>query len=69
MKMTVPGFRLGDVVRAKVVDVIPPEHFIIEFYGDLLRVKNQSRRRLKKGQSIQLRVRAVQPLEFQVLST
>lgn len=67
-------FRRGDQVEATVVEIVDESEFIIRYDGDvddlgarLLRLKNESRRSLQKGDQVWLRVLEVEPLRFQLV--
>lgn len=69
MKRTVPHLRLGDTVTAKVVEHVGADIFIVDFYGDLLRIKNDAKVLMSPGSSVFLTVNGVKPLQFKLSKT
>jgi hypothetical protein len=73
--MSLAQLRTGDLVEGRVHEVIREtrqagdavESLIISFSGDLLRVQNKTKRRFKIEEPVYLVVRAVAPLQFQLL--
>lgn len=68
MKFILPTLRLGQIVTAEVVECISAEEFIVNFAGDLVRVKNTSGENTLVGQKLALRVTSISPLGFQLQS-
>lgn len=68
MKRIVPHLKLEQKVWALVEEIISTD-LIVNFQGDLIRVGNQSGRRFRPGQRIQLKVIAISPLSFQLLES
>lgn len=68
MKFVLSGLNIGDPVVGKVVENLPDFELIISFNGDLLRVQNESGRTLRVGDHVTLTVKAIQPLQFQLMS-
>lgn len=68
MKRIVPHLKLEQKVWALVEEIISTD-LIVNFQGDLIRVGNQSGRRFRPGQRIQLKVTAISPLNFQLLES
>ncbi len=66
-KDQVLSLKTGQKVWATVEDVLVGEELIVNYHGDLLRVANQSQRRFRPGQRIQLNVTSTTPLQFQLL--
>ncbi len=66
MKKVVPHLTVEQKVWALVEEVNGLD-LIVSFQGDLIRVGNQSGRRFRPGQRIQLKVVAVEPLSFKLL--
>ncbi len=66
MKFHVPYLKLGETVRARVVDVLPGQELVINLSGDLIRVANESRHDIQPGEAIDLIVTALQPLQFRM---
>lgn len=62
------SLKKGQVLRAKVEDISSITGILLNFDGDLLRISNLTGSMIAKGQMIQLQVRSVDPLEFQVFS-
>jgi hypothetical protein len=68
MKNATANLKFGDSIRARVDDVLDQVEVLIVFQdGTLIRVANESGRRLKKGDPVTLLVRAVSPLRFQIM--
>jgi hypothetical protein len=67
MQFTLPFLKKGQRVRADVVEVIAESLYIVNFQGDLLRIRNSSRRVLKPGDQIYLEVTALKPLGFKIV--
>ncbi len=67
MKFCLPELHLGSRVQAQVVELISSDYMIVSFQGDLLRVKNESKKISKKGDWLELEVVAVKPLAFRFL--
>lgn len=69
MKFTVPSFKVGQRVFARVEEVVSKTSLIVNFNGDLLRLENHTGRRIVEDEMIELEIRAVEPLRFQLVST
>lgn len=67
MKFTVARLKVGDLVQAKVVEVYSDGAVLVEFAGDLVLVKNHSGKNFGLGSFLDLKVRALDPLEFRLL--
>ena len=68
MKFFVDRLEIGDVVEAQVAEVLDSSQIIISLYGDLARAQNETQRTLQVGDSVKLRVRAKNPLQFRVIA-
>lgn len=68
MKKIVPHLQLDQKVWALVEELVSND-LIVNFQGDLIRVGNQSGRRFRPGQRIQLQVTSIAPLGFKLLET
>lgn len=68
MKPVLRSLRPGQTVWAVVDEVIALGEIVVNFNGDLLRVKNESDRIFRVGTRIRLQVESVYPLAFKVLS-
>ena len=68
MKFTIPNLKLGETIKGIVDDVLPGNELLINFNGDLIRVSNETRKPVKRGQLIELIVTAVSPLQFRLAS-
>lgn len=66
MKNVLPHLKPNQKVWALIEEVLS-EDLIVSFQGDLIRVANQSGRRFRPGQRIQLLVTSVAPLGFKLL--
>ena len=67
MKFTVHKLRVGDHVRAQVVEYVGDDELSVSFQGDLIRVQNKSQRQLRAGDKILVRVTNITPLFFQLV--
>jgi hypothetical protein len=67
MKFTIHKLRVGDLVRAHIVECVGPDVLIVSFQGDLVRVNNKSHRGLRAGDKILVRVTQISPLLFQLV--
>lgn len=67
LKANVSALKVGQKVWAIIEETILGDEIIVNFHGDLLKVKNQSRRHFRTGQRIQLNVTSIYPLQFQLL--
>jgi hypothetical protein len=68
MKFTVHKLRVGDLLRAQIVEVVGHDELIVSFQGDLIRVQNKSFSHLRSGDKILVRVTQTSPLFFQLVS-
>ncbi len=59
--------RLGDICKAKVVEVMTDNSLILSFNGKLLRVVNKTGVSHKMDDFVSLQVSKVLPLEFKLL--
>lgn len=73
MKKIVPHLKINEKVWALVEEIsgvgTSNSDLIVSFQGDLIRVGNQSGRRFRPGQRIQLQVVGIQPLSFKLLES
>jgi hypothetical protein len=68
MQFTVPRLKTGQQVEAIVSECFPDGDVLVDFHGDLVRVKNRTGLRLEVGDFIRLRVLTVRPLSFQFVA-
>ena len=68
MKSTISNLRLGQVLKAQVVDRNRDGSLIVNFEGDLLRVVNLARVEIPMGKSVVFTVTQLDPLQFQIQS-
>ncbi len=68
MKKIIPQLKPDQKVWAIIEEVVS-EDLIVNFQGDLIRVGNQSGRRFRPGQRIQLMVTSISPLGFKLLDS
>jgi hypothetical protein len=68
MQFTVPRLKIGQQVEAIVNECFADGDVLVDFRGDLVRVKNQTTLRFVPGEKIRLRVLSVQPLAFQFVT-
>lgn len=59
----------GQILSARIEEVLSSTEAICDFHGDLLRVSNQTGADLKQGEQIRLRITSTEPLEFQTFDT
>lgn len=59
-------FRIGEVVDGRVEEVLDATELIIALDGHLMRVQNETRKPLKKGEAVKLVVSATAPLAFRL---
>lgn len=69
MKFTLPQLKVSQRVWALIEEVVGREDLIVSFQGDLIRVQNQSQRRFRPGQRIQLVVASTDPLGFRLIDS
>ncbi len=77
MKFTVHKLRVGDMVRAQIVEVLRAgrgestagEELIVSFQGDLVRVQNKSQMIFQAGDKILVKVTQITPLLFQLVGS
>ncbi len=60
------GWTAGQIYQFEVVEILSSQDILVSFNGEVFRVKNMSKINLKAGQKIQLQVKYLQPLEFQI---
>jgi hypothetical protein len=67
-------WRCGDPVIATVVEILDERELILRFGGgidepksQIMRVANETRRGLRPGDQVQMRVVAIKPLRFQYI--
>lgn len=68
MKFFADRLQVGDIVRARVAEVLDANHVIISLNGDLTRAANETRRILKTGDTVKLRVASTNPLALRVVA-
>ena len=68
MKFTLHKLKIGDLLRAQVVEMVNPAEYIVSFYGDLIRVRNESQKTLAVNERVLVRVIAIKPLAFQMVT-
>ena len=66
MKFVVHDLRVGEITTAKITEILSETEVIMSFAGDLLRVQNLSRRKLRVGEFVQCKVTQLQPLRFEL---
>ena len=60
--------KLGEIVSAKITEVVNQNEMIVSFDGDLLRVVNQTGQPMRVGQFVRVQVMAVRPLQFRLVA-
>lgn len=68
MKFTLHKMKIGDRVWAQIVEHVSQDEFIVSFQGDLIRVRNESFKHLSINDKVLVRVVALNPLAFQLLT-
>ncbi len=68
MKTQVKDFKQNQKVWALVEEVIAQGEVIINFSGDLVRVKNETGKLLRTGQRVQVRIDETQPLKLSLVA-
>ena len=66
MRFTLANVKKGDILQARVSEVLSADEFIVDFSGDLMRIKNKTQRSLRAGQFVSLIVFQVSPLGFRL---
>jgi hypothetical protein len=64
LRHQISRLRVGDTIWVQVVERIEASFFIVDFNGDLLRIKNETRMDISEGESVPLEVVAIHPLKF-----
>lgn len=67
MKPVLRNLKLGQQVWAVVEEVIAQNEVVINFSGDLLRVKNQTNKNLRPGQRVQVQIEEIFPLKLKLV--
>lgn len=67
MKFVLLDLKIGQSLEGRVAEILPEGELIISFAGDLIRVSNETRRQLRRGDPVTVAVRATEPLRFQLL--
>lgn len=58
------SLRKGQCISVEVIEVQPDRQILVNFKGELFRVKNTSGRRFQIGEKVMLAVTQTNPLEF-----
>lgn len=66
MKFILNRLALGDRLWGKVEEILPGNELLMNFDGDLIRVQNEAGRPWKRGDRVEVIVRALEPLRFQL---
>ena len=66
MKFIVQKLQFGEIIEARVTEILSEQEVIMSFKGDLLQVQNHSRQKLSVGESIYCRVTSTSPLRFEI---
>ena len=66
MKRVLASLSIGDTLAGRVEELLPGDEVLICFDGDLVRVQNETRQALKAGDTVNVIVRALDPLRFQL---
>lgn len=65
MKFHLSRLKIGQDLVAQVAECFADGDVLVDFHGDLIRVKNQTAKRFFPGDMIPLRVTSIKPLGFQ----
>lgn len=68
MKLHIPHLKIGDEVTVEVVEALGLDVCIVSFNGDLVRVKNESKKILEPQMRLRARVLSLDPLQFHIIS-
>ena len=58
----------GQFIKAKLIEAVEDNRWIVSFEGDLLQVQNSTSIAFEEGKMLTLRVQALNPLKLQVVS-
>ncbi len=58
----------GQFIKAKLIEAVEDNRWIVSFEGDLLQVQNSTSIIFEEGKMLTLRVQALNPLKLQVVS-
>ncbi len=61
------SFNRGQVILAKVIELVSKEVFIVSIYGHLFRVVNESGRTIRNQDVIELKVVQADPLRLKMI--
>jgi hypothetical protein len=68
MKLLSYLFKVGQEVWAIVEESMSGDEVLVNFSGDLIRIQNETRKNFRIGERICLRVEAINPLQFKLIS-
>lgn len=60
--------RAGQYIKAKLIEAIDTDHWIVSFQGELLQVRNTTDVAFREGLTLNLKVTREKPIQLQVLS-
>jgi hypothetical protein len=67
MKHIIHKLRIGDQVWAQIVERVSSTEFIVSFYGDLIRIRNESPNSFVAGDKVLVRAVTLSPLTFRLV--
>ncbi len=68
MKTDLAGLKKGEVIVAKVFEKLSAYEYIVSIDGQLIQVQNQTLKQFEVGNSVNLLVSGLKPLQLQLLS-
>ncbi len=68
MKFALSRLKIGQDLVAQVSECFADGDVIVAYYGDLIRVKNQTTKRFTPGEMIPLKVISLNPIAFQYVT-
>lgn len=60
--------RKGAIIKAKLIEAIEKDQWIVSFQGELIQVKNNTPIEFEEGRLLRLQVVKEKPLELKILS-
>lgn len=59
--------RVGSRIKAKLIEAIDEDHWIVSFNGHLLQVRNSASIKFEAGAMLSLQVEKINPIQLRVL--
>ncbi len=69
MKRTLPFLKLGQKITARIIEIPCEGEAVVNFSGDLARIRNLSNHSFQVGDEVLWVVSAVRPLQFKVATS